>query len=94
MEGGISVNLGQEIYGIPVILNLHQGEYVQRRKHRKKRIDKKWRNRYGFKFIPSKEVIIIENPPGDKKMIMHPIVWEAIRLEMDISKLKEDNLNA
>ena len=35
------------LYGMPIIID---GMKVQRRKHRKKRINKKWAKRYGFHY--------------------------------------------
>lgn len=46
----------------------------QARTHRKKRINKKWAKRYGFKIVPKKEIIKI----GDM-LIMHPVMFEALR---------------
>lgn len=43
---------------------------VRARKHRKRRIDKKWHKRYGYKYIPKKEVYVTK----DKTIIGHPIV--------------------
>ena len=42
-------------------------EYVQRRKHKKRRINKKWLKRYGCKAIPSRSFYVFEN-----SIIAHP----------------------
>ena len=45
----ISMN---DIFGWDIIGVSHMCERVQAKTHRKKRINKKWRKRYGFKEIP------------------------------------------
>ena len=48
---------------------------VQTRKHKKKRINKKWLKRYGKKFIPKKD-IIVANCGVDKFIFCHPKYWD------------------
>ena len=55
---------------------------VRARKHRKKRIDKKWHKRYGYKDIPKKEVYIT----ADRVIIGHPILIRKI-----VEGMKKDN---
>ena len=50
---------------------------IQCRKHRKKRINKKWLKRYGFKYVPMTEVY----QTGDK-FIAHPKIIEIIKQQM------------
>lgn len=50
-------------------------DYVQARKHRKKRINKKWLKKYGKKFVPKKE-IAIANLGKDKFIFCHPKYWD------------------
>lgn len=61
----------EKLYGMEVISSetLFDTIEVQKRKHKKKRINKKWIKRYGYKIIhiPKKEVFIFEN-----KIIGHP----------------------
>jgi hypothetical protein len=61
----------------------------QRKTHRKKRINKKWRKRYGFEVIrtPSKEVIHI-TIPGKECFIMHPTVFEEFKRQVDAAQEK------
>jgi len=47
----------------------------QRKKHKKKRINKKWRKMYGFYEVPKKDVYLIEN-----KIIGHPKIIKEINL--------------
>lgn len=47
--------------GYPVYIATKE---IQRRKHRKKRIDKKWRKRYGvieLNYMPHGEVVMMDN---------------------------------
>lgn len=50
-------------------------DYVQVRKHRKKRINKKWLKKYGKKSVPKKE-IVIANLGRDKVILCHPKYWD------------------
>lgn len=59
---------------------------VQARRHRKKRINKKWLKRYGTKTVPWNKVIVT----ADRKMIMHPKIYEALAAELMIEKIKEE----
>ena len=42
---------------------------VRAKKHRKRRIDKKWLKRYGFKQVPLKEIYLDTN---NRTIYMHP----------------------
>lgn len=56
----------------------------QRRRHKKKRINKKWAKRYGFSETPSTQILI-----GDGKIIAHPSVIRKIKDNIAI----EEQLN-
>lgn len=47
------------LYGKPIIITECITKDVQRRKHRKKRINKKWLKRYGFKSVPDNDKVVI-----------------------------------
>lgn len=47
--------------GMKVIGNDTLVDSVQARTHRKKRINKKWLKRYGYKNVPSKKVFVFGN---------------------------------
>lgn len=47
---------------------------VRSRKHKKRRIDKKWLKRYGYKYVPKKEVYIT----ADRVIIGHPVLIRKI----------------
>lgn len=51
-------------------------DLVQAKKHRKKRINKKWLKRYGVKKVPWKSVIINKI---DRSIYCHPDTLELIR---------------
>lgn len=63
---------GYEIIGVPCM-----ADKVQVRTHKKRRINKKWRKRYGFKEVPWNKVIIFEN-----KIYCHPKIAEKIKSEI------------
>lgn len=50
-------------------------DYVQARRHKKKRINKKWLKRYGKKYVPKKE-IVITNVCGERMILCHPKYWD------------------
>ncbi len=51
---------------------------VQARTHKKKRINKKWKKRYGMNDIPWKKLVMT----NDGKIYGHPNMIEAIKMEM------------
>jgi hypothetical protein len=75
-------NMGM-IYGMPVYENKHLTERVQRRKHKKKRINKKWLKMYGYKSVPSKKFLIacgtIHFHPAMKKHV-EKFIWTNFKL--------------
>ena len=48
--------------------------YKQRRTHKKKRINKKWRKRYGVIAIPDDQIYVI-----DKQIFCHPSIANILR---------------
>lgn len=58
---------------------------TQRRKNRKKRINKKWLKKYGYKDIPSNKVYVVEPSEycRERIMIVHPKYYEKIKNKMD-----------
>ena len=55
------------IFGYSVIATDYMRETEQARKHKKKRINKKWLKRYGMRSVPSKRIVIF-----DGKIYVHP----------------------
>jgi hypothetical protein len=53
--------------GFAIIEDRFMVDRYQARTHRKKRINKKWAKRYGFREVPKKTVIMVGN-----KVVMHP----------------------
>lgn len=68
--------------GYAIIESEHCVDPVRSRKHKKRRIDKKWLKRYGYKYVPKKEIYITT----DRMIIGHPILIRKI-----IEKIKEEN---
>lgn len=60
--------------GLEVIINNSFGNQVQRRTHKKHRINKKWLKRYGYKFVSDGRTFIFDN-----KIIMHQDTWNKIK---------------
>ena len=63
-----------KLYGLDIVLSEEVPiTKVQNRKHRKKRINKKWLKKYGF---TAKEITSFV---FDDKVIIHPLVWEKMK---------------
>lgn len=65
--------------GYEVIAAEWCADTVQAKKHRKKRINKKWKKRYGMKTVPWKDVFVIKE---ERKMIMHQDTLELLKKEI------------
>ena len=60
-----------DIFGYDLIGVSHMADIVQARTHKKKRINKKWRKRYGLKEVPWNKAYVIDN-----KIYCHPKIIE------------------
>lgn len=67
-------------FGYQLIGVSHMADIVQARTHKKKRINKKWRKRYGMKEVPWKKCFVV-----DDKIYAHPKMIEGLIME---AKLK------
>lgn len=61
------------IFGYQFIESHHCADWVQARTHKKKRINKKWRKRYGMREVPWKKYFIVDN-----KIYAHPKMIETL----------------
>lgn len=62
-------------YGYELISDKNCMELVQARRHKKRRINKKWLKRYGMKRVPSRKIYVVHT----KKWILgHPIVMDKL----------------
>ena len=59
--------------GYPLIEVHHMADKVQVRKHKKKRINKKWLKRYGMKEVPWKTLVLFEG-----KIYGHPMTLKKL----------------
>lgn len=66
------------IAGIKVFVTESCGNFVARRKHKKRRIAKKWLKRYGKTFVPCRN-IIVANLYGERVFFCHPKYWDKIK---------------
>jgi hypothetical protein len=57
-----------------IVETLTMVDTVQCKKHKKPRINKKWKKRYGFSQIPKQDIYYF-----DDKLICHPVVANRIR---------------
>lgn len=65
------------IFGYDIIGNPYMVDIVQARTHKKKRINKKWRKRYGVKEVPWNKFVIVGN-----KIYCHPTMIEKLKMEI------------
>lgn len=68
--------------GYKIVVSESCCDYVQKRKHKKKRINKKWLKRYGMKLIPKKG-IVIANLCGDSVILCHPKYWNKFQMALE-----------
>lgn len=59
--------------GIPVFVSKGIVKSVQKRKHKKKRINKKWKKKYGLKEVPC---TVFADAIG---IFMHPKIYEKVK---------------
>lgn len=59
--------------GYKVVASEYCCDIVQARKHKKKRINKKWLKRYGMKYVPKKGVLVF-----DGFIVGHPSVIDKL----------------
>ena len=64
--------LGYDIITVPYMMDI-----VQARTHKKKRINKKWRKRYGVREVPWNKFVI-----DGKRIYCHPKMVEKIKAEI------------
>lgn len=72
--------------GYELIACEYCGKRVQARVHKKKRINKKWRKRYGFRYVDNGQLVIF-----DRKIYGHPKRIEKIIKEIK-KKTKEESV--
>ena len=62
-------------YGMEIIITELITKDIQRRKHKKRRINKKWLKRYGYKCVPDNDKIIL----SDNKLYMAKGSYEKVK---------------
>lgn len=67
-----------DFFGHRLTVSEHCVEYVQARTHKKKRINKKWRKKYGNKAVPMKKIVVAYG-----EMFMHPIMYQKIKKALE-----------
>lgn len=73
--------------GYRIVASEYCSDRVRSRRHRKRRIDKKWLKRYGYKYVPHKEIYITAN----RMIIGHPRVIEKLIKAITDTKPIGDN---
>lgn len=73
--------------GLRILTDYSVGKMVQARTHKKKRINKKWRKRFGFKSVPDGDKIYVIPPAG--VIVMHPGTYKKLKKAMKNCNQKE-----
>lgn len=76
-------------FGLRIVTDASLGKMVQARTHKKKRINKKWRKRFGFKSVPDGDKIYVIPPAG--VIVMHPGTYEKLKKAMNNCNQKENS---
>ena len=79
-------NLTGSIGGLQIIIAPEKR--IQRKTHKKKRINKKWAKRYGYKYIKSMEDDNIYMLPKDNKLIMNRSTYDNLKHVKDIKDIE------
>ena len=66
-------------YGYELVESEQCVEFVQRKTHKKKRINKKWLRKYGHKAVPMKDKVIV----AGRKIYAHPVMMKRIMTEVE-----------
>lgn len=66
------------IAGIKVFVTESCGTFVARRKHKKRRIAKKWLKKYGKTFEPCR-ALIVAKLNGERVIFCHPKYWNKVK---------------
>lgn len=61
--------------GCKIVASKSCCDYVQARKNKNRRINKKWLKKYGKKYVPYKGVVVA-NLCGDNVILCHPKYWD------------------
>lgn len=77
------------INGMRVWPSSYYQKQVQARRHRKKRINKKWLKKYGYTWVPNLDAVHVADVPGyGKVLICHPKMVDkleaAIRRQVEV----------
>ena len=80
MTGYNSDFLRTSFYGYLLIAEKSMYDWVQRKTHKKKRINKKWRKRYGYMQVPKRGFYITD----DKKIYGHPVYIDRLIADVKI----------
>lgn len=74
--------------GLPIFTSplIEQRIKIQNKKHRKKRINKKWSKRYGSRdeYVPG---IMVFNKAGNKEIWCHPVLFDKLKQEISKSEV-------
>ena len=77
------------IAGKKVFVTEFCGTFVARRKHKKRRIAKKWLKRYGKRFEPSR-ALVAANLCGELVFLCHPKYWNKYKKIFKIDRSDEE----
>ena len=73
--------------GLQVVTTYALGHWVQKRRHKKKRINKKWLKRFGMINVPNGNQVVVDKLHG--MVFMHPDTWEKLKKQIETENAEE-----
>lgn len=73
------------MFGYQIIPVSCMADMVQVRTHKKKRINKKWRKRYGMKEVPWNKFVVFED-----KIFCHPKLYYKVQAEISMRDMYDE----
>lgn len=73
------------MFGYQIIPVSYMADMVQVRTHKKKRINKKWRKRYGMKEVPWNKFVVFED-----KIFCHPKWYYKVQAEIAMRDMHDE----
>lgn len=75
--------------GLQVATTYALGHWVQKRRHKKKRINKKWLKRFGMINVPNGNQVVVDELHG--RVFMHPDTWEKLKKQIEMENAGRDD---
>ena len=80
------MNRASYLYGMQIIVSNSITKEVRTKKHKKRRIDKKWLKKYGYKHVPDNDTIL----HIDDCLYMTQKCYDKIKYQLDVKEITYD----